>query len=58
LAALLGLAGAISTMATVIWASLKERLRVQDDIIKRLQDDIDRISKGCGVNNCLWADRK
>ncbi len=58
LTALLGLAGVISTLATVIWSTMKERLRIQDEIIKRLQDDIDRISKGCGADNCLWNDRK
>lgn len=57
LTALLGLGGVISTLATIMWKSMNERLKTQDEIIKRLQDDIDRISKGCGVKGCLWSGR-
>ncbi|MGB1260880.1 MAG: hypothetical protein ACPG6P_12610 [Akkermansiaceae bacterium] len=54
----IGLLGTtISTLATIIFVSLNSRLKTQDAIIKRLQDDIDRISKGCGIKECLWKDR-
>lgn len=57
LAVLLGAGGIISTLATIMWRSMVDRLRSQDVIIKRLQDDIDRLSKGCGVKECLWRSR-
>lgn len=51
------LGGVIATLATIIWTTLKERLAVQDKIIEKLQDDIDRLSKGCGHNSCIWKNR-
>ena len=57
LAVLIGLGGVISTLATVIWRSMNKRLEVQDRIITRLQDDVDRLSKGCGIKDCLWKCR-
>jgi hypothetical protein len=51
------LGGVIATLATIIWTTLKERLAVQDKIIDKLQDDIDRLSKGCGHNSCIWKNR-
>ena len=51
------LGGVISTLAAVLWSTMKERLSVQDGIIKRLQDDLDRMSRGCGIATCLWKDR-
>lgn len=51
------LGGVIATLATIIWKTLKERLSVQDGIIQKLQDDIDRLSKGCGIDACIWRNR-
>jgi len=48
------LGGVIATLAGVLWSTMKERLSVQDDIIKKLQDDVDRMSKGCGIKECMW----
>jgi hypothetical protein len=48
------LGGVIATLAGIIWSTLKERLSVQDDIIKKLQDDVERLSKGCGIKECMW----
>lgn len=51
------LAAVISTLAGLLWATMKERLAVQDGIISKLQDDIDRLSKGCGMDSCIWRNR-
>jgi len=47
----------ISSLAAIIWATLRDRLKVQDGIIARLQDDVDRLSKGCGHETCHWQRR-
>ncbi len=51
------LAGVISTLAGIIYKLMVGRLTAQDKIIENLQDDIDRLSKGCGVGQCLWKER-
>jgi len=58
------LALAIATLATIMWDFMKNRLAAQDEIIKsqgftidRLQNDVDRLSKGCGQKDCLWRGR-
>lgn len=48
------LGGVIATLAGIIYRSLTDRLTVQDSIIKRLQDDVDRLSQGCGHDACHW----
>ena len=48
------LGGVIATLAGVLWSTMKERLSVQDGIIKNLQDDVERMSKGCGLKECMW----
>lgn len=57
LGVLIGSGGVISTLATVMWRSMVDRLKTQDAIIQRMQDDIDRLSKGCGIKECLWKNR-
>lgn len=52
-----GLGGVIATLAGIIWKTLTERLTVQDRIIEGLQNDIDRLSKGCGHDACHWRYR-
>jgi hypothetical protein len=54
----------IATLAGVMWGFVKSRLLAQDQIIAaqavtiaKLQDDIDRVSKGCGHPDCLWGKR-
>ena len=51
----------IATMATVIWNFVRSRLAAQDKliasqttVIERLQDDVARMSKGCGIEICHW----
>lgn len=51
------LGGVIATLATIIWATMKDRLRVQDNIIEGLREDINRMSKGCGAISCTWKNR-
>ncbi|WP_193215088.1 hypothetical protein [Luteolibacter marinus] len=52
-----GLGAIIATLAGIIYSSLNARLAAQVRIIERLQGDIDRMSKGCGVKECLWRER-
>jgi hypothetical protein len=51
------LAGVISTLAGIIYTSLSSRIKDQSKIIDKLQDDVDRLSQGCGVQQCLWKGR-
>lgn len=55
------LSGAIATLAGIMWSFMKSRLEAQDKIIAtqtvvidKLQEDVARMSKGCGINTCLW----
>ena len=55
------LSGAIATLAGIMWGFMKSRLAAQDKIIatqtiviEKLQEDVARMSKGCGINACLW----
>jgi len=57
LSTLIALGGVIATLAGIIYSSLSTRLTAQEKIIERLQDDIDRLSKGCGQQLCLWKHR-
>ena len=65
---LLGIIGVlgstIATLAAVIWQFMKSRLESQDKliasqttIISKLQEDVDRMSKGCGIQACVWKNR-
>ncbi|YCM47034.1 hypothetical protein V2O64_24640 (plasmid) [Verrucomicrobiaceae bacterium 227] len=49
--------GVIGTLAGIIYHSLSSRIKDQSKIIDKLQGDIDRLSKGCGVAHCLWKER-
>ena len=57
LAVILGLGGVIATLAGIIYKSLSQRITDQNKIIEKLQEDVDRLSKGCGVASCLWKNR-
>lgn len=52
-----GLATVIATLAGIIYSSLNARLAAQDKVIEKLQADIERMSRGCGLGGCLWKDR-
>jgi hypothetical protein len=51
------LSSVIGTLAGIIYKSLSARIDAQQTIISKLQDDIDRLSKGCGIGSCLWRNR-
>jgi hypothetical protein len=53
----LSLAGVVGSLAALLWTTLKTRLDIQDKIIDGLRADIVRLSKGCGIENCLWRKR-
>jgi hypothetical protein len=64
LATIGSLAGTIAALATIMWAFMKSRLEAQDKLIEsqtvvisKLQDDVDRMSKGCGADSCHWKFR-
>lgn len=64
LGVLIGLGGVIATLARVIWNVMQSRLAAQDkiiasqtDTISKLQDDVERLSKGCGHDVCHWRNR-
>lgn len=55
------LSGAITTLAAIMWGFMKSRLSAQDKIIEvqgvtiaKLQDDVERMAKGCGHDECHW----
>lgn len=58
------LSSTIAALAGVMWGFVKSRLAAQDIIIaaqaqtiSKLQDDVDRLSKGCGHPECHWKNR-
>ncbi len=65
LATIAGLAGAICTLAGVIFSTLNGRISSQSKIItdqsiamEGMRKDIERLSDGCGVPACLWTTRR
>jgi len=65
------LCATIATMAVTMWAFMQSRLKAQDLLIAKqdgllanqgliianLQRDVDRMSKGCGADGCVWKHR-
>ncbi len=65
LATIATLAGAICTLAGVIFATLSGRISSQSKIIgdqsiamEGMRKDIERLSDGCGVPACIWTTRR
>lgn len=54
LSVLLGSGGVIATLAGVLWKSMTNRLEAQDRIIAHMQTEIARLSKGCGIESCIY----
>ena len=54
LSTLLGLGGVIATLAGMLWRTMNNRLEAQDRIISHLQTEVARLSKGCGMEACIW----
>jgi hypothetical protein len=55
---LIALATAISTLAAIIYRSLATEIANLRSIVSKLQDDVDRLSKGCGLGTCLYRNRQ
>ena len=65
------LLGVITTLAATLWAFTLARFKKQDatiesqgEVIKNqgktiehLETDVERLSKGCGANGCIWKNR-
>lgn len=51
------LGGVIATLASIIYRVLTDRLATQDKVIDKLQEDVDRLAKGCGHPDCHWKNR-
>jgi hypothetical protein len=54
LGVLIGLGSVIATLAGLLWRTMNNRLEAQDRIISNLQNEIARLSKGCGMESCIW----
>lgn len=68
---IVGLGGTVSTLAAVLWSNTKAliakqdrkiesqeaKLAHQDGVIDKLQDDVERLSRGCGHAACVWKTR-
>lgn len=54
LGVLIGLGSVIATLAGLLWRTMNNRLEAQDRIINNLQNEIARLSKGCGMESCVW----
>lgn len=64
LTAILSLCGTIATLAGIMWSFVKSRIEAQDTIIAsqnstitKLQEDVERMAKGCGADGCVWKHR-
>lgn len=55
---LLALATVISTLAAIIYRSLATEIASLRIIVAKLQEDVDRLSKGCGLGTCLYRNRQ
>ena len=54
---LLALATVISTLAAIIYRQLAAEIATLRTIVAKLQEDVDRLSKGCGIGACLYKNR-
>jgi len=54
---LLALATVISTLAAIIYRQLATDIATLRTIVVKLQEDVDRLSKGCGIAACLYKNR-
>ena len=54
---LITLATVISTLAAIIYRQLATEIATLRSIVIKLQEDVDRLSKGCGLGTCLYKNR-
>jgi hypothetical protein len=57
LASMGSLSAVISALALLIYRSLSSEIANLRTVVAKLQDDVDRLSKGCGITQCLWKNR-
>ena len=64
LAVIATLSATIATISGIMWNFMQSRLSAQDKlidsqrvVIEKLQEDVERMSKGCGHQDCLWKHR-
>jgi hypothetical protein len=57
LTVLIALATVISTLAAIIYRQLAAEIATLRTIVAKLQEDVDRLSKGCGISACLYKNR-
>lgn len=50
-------AGVIATLAKLIHSQLRGEIETLRKVVTALQDDVDRLSKGCGNAMCFWKNR-
>lgn len=58
LTVLIALATVISTLAAIIYRQLSTEIATLRGIVAKLQEDVDRLSKGCGLGTCLYKLRE
>jgi hypothetical protein len=54
---LIALATVISTLAAIIYRQLSTEIATLRGIVAKLQEDVVRLSKGCGLGACLYKNR-
>jgi hypothetical protein len=57
LTVMIALATVISTLAAIIYRALSNEIATLRGIVAKLQEDVDRLSKGCGLGTCLYKNR-
>jgi hypothetical protein len=57
LTVMIALATVISTLAAIIYRQLAAEIATLRGIVVKLQEDVDRLSKGCGLGACLYKNR-
>ena len=57
LTVLIALATVISTLAAIIYRQLSTEIATLRGIVVKLQEDVERLSKGCGLGTCLYKNR-
>jgi hypothetical protein len=57
LTVMIALATVISTLAAIIYRALSNEIATLRSIVAKLQEDVDRLSKGCGLGTCLYKHR-
>lgn len=57
LTVVLALATVISTLAAIIYRALSAEIATLRGIVVKLQEDVERLAKGCGIATCLYKNR-